>query len=183
MGEYEDRYPEAYGRGEEVPTGPAEEGTNLVGPPRQVRDTLRDQRDIKETGHERLRERPRDAAPISSAPAGRGEMHGPYRGVGPRGYTRAAERIREDVCDRLTEDPFIDASDIEVFVTGTEVFLRGVVENRVAQRQAQSIAEDVVGVRRVDNELRVREAGERREPHSPGAAVNAAMGSPPPRRY
>src|SRR6185503_8363040 len=33
-----------------------------------------------------------------------------YAGRGPRGYQRTDERIREDVCDRLTDDPRIDAS-------------------------------------------------------------------------
>ena len=35
---------------------------------------------------------------------------GAHRGRGPKGYRRSDERIREDVCERLTEDPFIDAS-------------------------------------------------------------------------
>ena len=41
---------------------------------------------------------------------------GPHRGRGPKGYTRSDERIREDVNDRLSDDPFVDASEIEVMV-------------------------------------------------------------------
>lgn len=33
---------------------------------------------------------------------------GQYAGRGPRGYTRGDERIREDVCDRLTDDPRVE---------------------------------------------------------------------------
>ena len=37
-----------------------------------------------------------------------------YAGRGPRGYRRSDDRIGEDVCDRLTDDPALDASGIEV---------------------------------------------------------------------
>jgi osmotically-inducible protein OsmY len=41
---------------------------------------------------------------------------GLYAGRGPRGYRRSDERIREDINDRLTDDWYIDASDVEVIV-------------------------------------------------------------------
>ncbi len=50
-----------------------------------------------------------------------------HRGRGPRNYTRSGDRIREDVSDRLTDDWGVDASDIEVNVSGTEVTLTGTV--------------------------------------------------------
>jgi osmotically-inducible protein OsmY len=79
-----------------------------------------------------------------------------HRGRGPRGYTRSDERIREDLNDRLTDDPYIDASDIEVAVNNGEVTLSGTVESRGAKRRAEDIAEHVSGVRHVQNNLRVR---------------------------
>ena len=42
-----------------------------------------------------------------------------HRGRGPRGYTRSDERIREDVNDRLTDDGWLDASDIDVQVSSS----------------------------------------------------------------
>jgi hypothetical protein len=30
-----------------------------------------------------------------------------HRGRGPKGYTRSDDRIREEVCDRLTDDPVV----------------------------------------------------------------------------
>ena len=81
---------------------------------------------------------------------------GPHRGRGPKGYTRSSERIREDVSDRLTDDPHLDASEIEVSVTGTEVTLDGTVDSRAAKRRAEDWAEDVTGVTHVQNNLRVR---------------------------
>ncbi len=80
-----------------------------------------------------------------------------HRGRGPRGYTRSDERIREDVSDRLTDSPVIDASDIDVMVQGGEVTLNGHVDSRYSKRLAEDIAEDVSGVRHVQNNLRVRE--------------------------
>jgi hypothetical protein len=36
-------------------------------------------------------------------------MHGPHRGVGPRGYRRPDARILDDVCMRLTQHAQIEA--------------------------------------------------------------------------
>ncbi|MEO8714216.1 MAG: BON domain-containing protein [Acetobacteraceae bacterium] len=81
-----------------------------------------------------------------------------HRGRGPRGYTRSDERIREDVSDRLTENPVLDASDIEVTVAGGEVTLAGSVDSRYSKRLAEDLADDVSGVKHVQNNLRVRQA-------------------------
>jgi osmotically-inducible protein OsmY len=80
---------------------------------------------------------------------------GRYRGVGPKGYVRSDERIRELVCDDLMDDPWVDASGIEVTVKDGEVTLSGTVENRDAKRWAEDIAEHAGGVKHVQNNLRV----------------------------
>jgi hypothetical protein len=59
-----------------------------------------------------------------------GRIKGEYRGKGPKGYTRSDERIKEDVNDRLSDDPQVDASDISVTVSGCEVTLTGTVSER-----------------------------------------------------
>lgn len=79
------------------------------------------------------------------------------RGRGPRNYTRSGDRIREDVNDRLTDDWRVDASDIEVTVSGTEVTLAGTVSTRDQRRRAEDIAESVSGVTHVQNNLRVKQ--------------------------
>jgi osmotically-inducible protein OsmY len=79
-----------------------------------------------------------------------------HRGRGPKGYTRSDERIREDVNDRLMEDWGVDATDIEVSVVAGEVTLTGTVDGRESKRRAEDIAADVLGVRDVQNSLRVR---------------------------
>ena len=79
---------------------------------------------------------------------------GGFYGKGPRGYTRSDERIREDICDRLSADDEVDASDITVTVTKTEVTLEGSVPDRHSKRRAEDIAESVTGVTEVHNRLR-----------------------------
>lgn len=80
---------------------------------------------------------------------------GNYRGKGPKNYIRSDERIREDINDRLTDYAYIDASDIDVKVNNSEVVLGGTVDSRYDKRLAESIAEDVTGVRNVENHIRV----------------------------
>ncbi|MBY3755682.1 BON domain-containing protein [Azospirillum formosense] len=87
------------------------------------------------------------------------ERRAQFRGRGPRGYTRSDERIRDDLNDRLTEDPYLDATDIAVSVSGGEVTLDGTVDDRMAKRRAEDLADAISGVRHVQNNLRLREPG------------------------
>lgn len=80
---------------------------------------------------------------------------GRYSGMGPKGYKRSDERIKEDVSDKLMEHPDLDASDIEVKVSKGEVTLSGTVESRWAKRLAEDLAEACSGVREVMNQLRL----------------------------
>jgi hypothetical protein len=79
-----------------------------------------------------------------------------HRGRGPRNYTRSSDRIREDINDRLTDDWRVDATEIEVSVSGTEATLTGTVTSREQRRRAEDIAESVSGVTHVQNNLRVK---------------------------
>lgn len=80
---------------------------------------------------------------------------GTFAGRGPRNYQRSDERVREDVNERLTADPRVDASEIDVRVQNGEVTLSGTVDDRRTRRLAEEIIEDMPGVRDVHNELRV----------------------------
>ncbi len=87
----------------------------------------------------------------------RGYMGFPsHRGKGPVGYTRSDERIRELVCDALTDDHYVDATHIEVTVRNGEVTLAGTVDDRVQKRMAEACVESVGGVKDVHNQLRIR---------------------------
>ncbi|MDF2640303.1 MAG: hypothetical protein K0R64_3287 [Novosphingobium lindaniclasticum] len=78
-----------------------------------------------------------------------------HRGRGPSDYTRSDERIREDVNDRLTQDWKVDATNIRVTAKDGEVTLEGTVGSRNAKRRAEDVADDVTGVKHVQNNLRV----------------------------
>jgi osmotically-inducible protein OsmY len=93
----------------------------------------------------------------SSAPQYGGAAMGRFAGRGPKGYTRSDERILEDINQRLTDHPDVDASEIDVQVTAGEVTLSGTVDHRHAKRIAEDLAEDVRGSREVHNHLRVKQ--------------------------
>ena len=78
-----------------------------------------------------------------------------HRGKGPRSYRRSDERILEDVNNRLYDDPYLNAADIETAVVDGDVTLSGTVDARHAKRRAEDVAESVRGVKNVENRLRV----------------------------
>jgi len=103
---------------------------------------------------------------------------GEHQGRGPKGYQRSDERIREDINERLTDDPMIDASEIEVQVQNREVTLTGTVRDRNERRRAEDLAESISGVSHVQNNLRV---GQRQGTHATGTEAGdagAATGNP-----
>jgi hypothetical protein len=109
---------------------------------------------------------------------GRGEMHGSsaqggygrsfacesggmgiqsrMRGLGPKNYRRSDERIREDVCEMLT-DADLDAREIDVKVRDGEVTLEGSVTDRWSKREAEDVVCQVRGVRDCHNQLRLEQ--------------------------
>jgi hypothetical protein len=72
---------------------------------------------------------------------------------------RPDERILENVNDRLTDHPVLDASNNGGSVSGGEVTLHGHVDSRYPKGLAGNIAEDVSGITHVQNNLRVRQQG------------------------
>jgi len=88
------------------------------------------------------------AASLQPVPSG-------FRGRGPKGYRRSDDRIREDVCERLLYDDYVDASDIEVSVEAGEVTLNGTVPDRETKRRAEDLIDQLSGVQHVQNNLRL----------------------------
>jgi osmotically-inducible protein OsmY len=80
---------------------------------------------------------------------------GGHRGRGPKGYQRSDQRILEDVCERLLDDDFLDASEIEVSVDSGEVTLNGHVTDRLMKRRAEDLADQLPGVKHLQNNLRI----------------------------
>lgn len=73
----------------------------------------------------------------------------------PKNYRRSDERIREDICDRLSVSDEVDPVDIEVTVANGEVTLTGTVQTRAMKFFAEELADEVPGVHDVHNQLRV----------------------------
>lgn len=95
-------------------------------------------------------------------------MHGPIEDLrqfpkGPKGYTRSDERIKEDICDRLSLLFDVDASDVEVGVEGGEVTLTGTVPDRAMKVRIEFIADQIPGVKDVANQLKIKR-GEHLDP-------------------
>ena len=88
-----------------------------------------------------------------------GSVQAGYRGVGPRGYTRPDDRIREDISDALTEADDVDASGITVQVADGVATLGGRVGQRWMKHRAEDLADACTGVRDVRNEIQVDAAG------------------------
>jgi metal-sulfur cluster biosynthetic enzyme len=83
-----------------------------------------------------------------------------YRGVGPKGYQRSDDRIKEDASFALYRSTEVDASEIEVFVDKGIVTLKGCVSTRDQKTAAESAVENLFGVEDVRNELSLRKKGE-----------------------
>jgi hypothetical protein len=84
------------------------------------------------------------------------EIRAQHRGRGPGGYRRSDDRVKEDINDRLSDDWYLDATEIEVAVLNGDVTLTGEVMSRSDKRRAEDIADAVSGVTNVENRLRVR---------------------------
>jgi osmotically-inducible protein OsmY len=91
------------------------------------------------------------------------QARGGQRGRGPR---RADDtpapgdedaRIWNDVSACLTDDWYVDGTEITVSIDSGEVTLDGVVENRAEKRLAEDCADSVTGVVDVHNNLRIRQ--------------------------
>lgn len=83
-----------------------------------------------------------------------------YRGLGPQNYKRSDDRIRDDVCERLTDSDRIDATRIIIDVNQGTVTLTGTVPQRYMRYAAEDIVDDSLGVVSINNQLKVEETAE-----------------------
>lgn len=95
---------------------------------------------------------------------------GPFTGLGPQGYTRTDENIKDDVNDRLTQHGGIDARNIHVDVKNGEVTLTGTVASRKQKRMAEDVVDSVPGVEDIHNNLKVQkqQQGQQGQQGQPG---------------
>jgi osmotically-inducible protein OsmY len=113
-------------------------------------------RDDPPRGRARRRAAPEAGWQFGPGISGAGDTtlaRGPHAGRGPRDWRRTDERIREEVCQWMSDDPRLDAREIDVGVQDGDVTLDGRVAHRGARRLAEDIAAAVPGVRDVFNRL------------------------------
>jgi osmotically-inducible protein OsmY len=91
---------------------------------------------------------------------GGSQGQGMHRGKGPKNFQRSDERVKELLCERLHDDPDIDASEITVNVQNGRITLEGTVDSRRTKMAVEDVAEQI-GVQDVQNNLRVQKQGER----------------------
>lgn len=90
----------------------------------------------------------------TQARPGRRPADAPYRG--PR-VQRPDARVREDIAERLTADPLVDATDIEIECSNGVVTLTGLVDRRRIRQRVEDLAAAVPGVVDVANRLSLKE--------------------------
>ncbi len=73
----------------------------------------------------------------------------------PKGFRRTDERVCDEVCERLAEARDLDVSEVTVEVGSGIVTLSGTVSDRRAKYRVEDIAEQVMGVDEVRNNIRV----------------------------
>jgi osmotically-inducible protein OsmY len=78
-----------------------------------------------------------------------------HRGRGPKGHRPTDERLTEIICERLTEDAFIDAREVTVRVDDGEVILEGRVAVRQQKFAIEDVIADIAGVADIHNRLAV----------------------------
>lgn len=100
------------------------------------------------------------------------------RKAGPRGYQRSDDRIRDQVCERLSYARGVDVSDVSVDVNDGVVSLTGTVRERGQKYYIEDLADGTYGVKEVNNDIRVRREGSGSSMGSTGSTSTAeATGS------
>jgi hypothetical protein len=163
MSEYEDRYPEAYGRREETDREPRPRRFLGLGLPRQVRDntpaiisTPREESSIPGEPSIKVVDIA-DLPPRESRHAAQLHTERPRRPL----VERSPSEICEDVAEQLAASPFVDASGISITVDDGEIRLDGTINSLIAISLARALALNVSGVSRVQVQLRVVQAPKR----------------------
>ncbi|MGZ3775399.1 MAG: BON domain-containing protein [Pseudobdellovibrionaceae bacterium] len=80
-----------------------------------------------------------------------------YAGIGPKNYRRSDELIYEEICEVLTLDPDIDASEIDVKVHKGIATLSGEVETKTLRAYAEESIGHVFGIKEIRNIIKVPE--------------------------
>jgi hyperosmotically inducible protein len=100
-----------------------------------------------------VREQGRGTCACGCMPRWTLEEEGAYRGKGPAQLP--SDQIKTEIERILTEDPWLDASGIQVSVQNGIAQLSGTVASRQAKRRAEDLTDQIWGVRDVQNQLSI----------------------------
>lgn len=109
--------------------------------------------------------------------AGASDSYSNHRGKGPKGYQRSDEKIKEDISEQLSDHENIDASDIEVDVQNGKVTLTGRVKDKTSKRRIEDLAEDVLGVKNVKNDIAVSKENKETASFPSGSSMDFSAGT------
>lgn len=101
-----------------------------------------------------------------------------FQGVGPKGYTRSDERLKEEISERLSDDPLIDASDVSIECSNGKITLRGQVDERWMKYRIEDLVDRTSGVKDIDNRLTVSQHQDTRSGARNSEAMQGENGSP-----
>lgn len=148
MAEYEDRYPDAYGRHEETDPPQTHRHFLGLGLPRQVRGSEPAVLDAGDDAPTVVNiEQPAPAPPPRHVERLRQPL-----------VARTPREIADEVAEQLNASPFIDAAGVVITVDGGEVTLAGTINSLMAIALARALTSNVPGVSRVQVQLRVQRA-------------------------
>jgi hypothetical protein len=152
MAEYEDAYPDAYGRREEIRPDSRFRRYLRIGLPRQVRDrepviaeARRDAPPVLDIQEPEPQRRPRQPTTTRHVERPRQPL-----------VQRTAREICDDVHEALNASPFIDASGIVITVDDADVALDGTINSLIAISLAKALVSGIPGIARVQVRLRVQ---------------------------
>lgn len=154
MSEYEDRYPDAYGRREETEREPQRRHFLGLGLPRQVRDPDPAVADERRDAPAVVNIQDSGGAAWARRPLPPRHVERPRRPL----VERSPQDICNDVAEQLNASPFIDTSGISITVDGAEVTLDGTINSLIAISLARALVSNIPGVARVQVQLRVHPA-------------------------
>ena len=93
--------------------------------------------------------------PTSPKEAAQAKNHRWHSQIESGHHPRADGRVHQEIHDRLTDHPGIDATSIDIEVDDSVVRLTGTVETRLMKRLVEDVIESVPGVTIIENYLKI----------------------------
>lgn len=93
---------------------------------------------------------------------------------GPKGYTRSDERVKEDLCERLTDAYDLEVENVTIEVKDGKVSISGTVPERHMKHRIEDIASTCSGVKDVENNVRVARSSDNESQSSGSSSTSSS---------